>query len=446
MINVILLFNNVHNIYFSIRSIIIFMSISDKDAQYILLVTKQWAFTKPLDNLALTNRMLAQILHRIPSLNILSCCTDETEFSDTSRADANKCGIAKLLHREELGELNVSHIIGYAPGTFKDAVAIQKEKYPDASVIFINCDIPTDKPHFLRNDASEMDQLEGEITELAADVKAVFSLGYKIYDYFEDLLSDNKEKHKLLLPMAVDTSHQEKRKNPSDSKKVQIVTFGPVENEEDFYWKGLHVIKDSISKIIKAKEDLDDTPPVWNVTGINWEQLKDKFEQSTLIYHKDCATMKIFQSILKSATVCLFSSQMESLQMVGLDCIAAGVPMLVASESGLAQLIKQVTGTLLDTSSLIVDTSRNKTGSEKEDAASWKKKLNRVLKNPKEIRGQVEKLHQILCESVAVHNTHTELWQSCGVGMFECFSSTSYKLTHTFALFVILKRIVPFSF
>ncbi|XP_019628318.1 PREDICTED: uncharacterized protein LOC109472892 [Branchiostoma belcheri] len=237
----------------------------------------------------------------------------------------------------------VDIIVGHFPITSQAAKNISA-RYPRAKTVLCNHIIPFDTEHF-KGDAAAIGAAEKEkkLTKEAKDVHAVFSVGHRIQNHFSNQyrVHDPPISHHLYLPQPSESfAETDVRYGPGE--KV-VLTVGRVTKVERL--KGLDVAAKAMGKAIEKIPNAR-----LRVRGIAVED----YAKSKKILEENLDSGKLKPTLLpygterdiiqdiQQAHLVLMPSRAEPFGLVGLEAIAAGIPVLISDQSGLADLMREL--------------------------------------------------------------------------------------------------------
>ncbi|KAI8480026.1 hypothetical protein Bbelb_422340 [Branchiostoma belcheri] len=268
--------------------------------------------------------------------------------------------------------------VGHTNGTSRAAVRIKKERYPDTGVILFSTDIPEDTENFKGDEkAMGIGKKEDSILEDAQQADVVFSLGNKIFDHFENqfraIPASKRPQHVKFVPRP-SKIFEDAKVEYKDTETMVVLSIGRVKGVEKL--KGYDLAAKTLS-IVAVKMKVK-----WHVIGFN----KDDFEATkAILQHCKSANLQVtflpygtHKKICKEmmqAHLVLMPSPAEPFGLVGLEAIAAGVPVLVSSKSGLADFIHEHVDELHHS---IVDMDGS---DESTTVRRWAEAIERVLKH-----------------------------------------------------------------
>ncbi|XP_078585575.1 D-inositol 3-phosphate glycosyltransferase-like [Branchiostoma floridae x Branchiostoma japonicum] len=237
----------------------------------------------------------------------------------------------------------VDIIVGHFPITNQAANNIS-ERYPDAKTILCNHVIPFDTDHF-KGDAAAIAAVSKEkrLTKEAKDAHAVFSVGNRIHGHYDNQyrVHDTPISHHLYLPQPSESFANTNVKYGAGEKVV--LTVGRVTRVERL--KGLDIAAKAMGMV---KEKIPNARLRVRGIAANDYAKSKKILEDNLDSGKLVPTLlpygterEIIQDI-RQAHLVLMPSRAEPFGMVGLEAIAAGIPVLISDQSGLADLMREL--------------------------------------------------------------------------------------------------------
>ncbi|XP_019632987.1 PREDICTED: uncharacterized protein LOC109476495 [Branchiostoma belcheri] len=238
----------------------------------------------------------------------------------------------------------VTSIVGHTDVTSRASVKIKKERCPHANIILFTEDIPEDTEYYKGDEkAMGIGKKEDSILEDAQEADVVFSLGNKIFDHFENqfraIPAPKRPRHVKFVPRP-SKIFEDAQVEYKVTETMVVLSVGRVKGVEKL--KGYDLAADTLS-IVAEKIKIK-----WHVIGFN----KDDFKATKAIL-EHCKSVNLQVTFLPYGTqkdICkemmkahlvLMPSRAEPFGLVGLEAIAAGVPVLVSSKSGLADFIHE---------------------------------------------------------------------------------------------------------
>ncbi|XP_070549671.1 uncharacterized protein [Ptychodera flava] len=396
----------------------------------ILIIGTEWGTWK--GGLSTVNRLIAELA--VESGKEVYATTLEATTED--KADAQSKGIHLFLpSKEDASESpdlfwltkyyqvyyksiqehkDIDVIIGHLPITSTIALRMHRDWFPSSKVILFNHVIPEDTDvHKSSWTAEKVQEKEKKLCEEAVNSSVVFSVGPKIYSHFENKYRAYPSlRHKQFLPLPDKMFFDIKMKKPSADSKIQILTFGRVKGVS--HLKGYDIVASALSKVAadfhKFKPHLD--PPVWTIRGIPAEEENASREYIA----KNITSGKLHYNLypygsqnqirvdLQQSHLCLMPSRSEPFGMVGLEAIAAGTPVLLTRNSGLAKFLLEHVGWDM-ANAVILDVGYNDL-KPMEDVQKWADRIQEVLNGYDVAYDRAQKMKVLLQANVKIKETH----------------------------------------
>ncbi|XP_035661189.1 uncharacterized protein LOC118405685 [Branchiostoma floridae] len=312
-------------------------------------------------------------------------------------------------------------IVGHADVTSEAAKSIQATRCQHAKLVLFNHDMPEDTEHYKgAQKAMAAGKKVEDILEDTKNADAVFSLGRRIYDHYETKyksLGDSKPTEHLMFLPRPSPLFEAISVKPGGGEKV-VLTVGRVTEVEKL--KGHDLAARSIGEVAEKIPNVK----LW-VRGIDeddWEASKNILEENlnsgrikpTLL---PCGTQEDIAQDMQQAHLVLMPSRAEPFGLIGLEAIAAGIPVLISDKSGLADMITDLINDgkcSADMRHRIVETSVKESDLE-EAANEWAKAIVGTLKySEHEFRKAAEYKKQLL-KSKYWEESHQNLLRVCGL-------------------------------
>ncbi|XP_066269088.1 uncharacterized protein [Branchiostoma lanceolatum] len=238
---------------------------------------------------------------------------------------------------------NIDFIVGHVNITSRAARMIKKERLSDAKLVQVTHVIPEDVARY-KSEEKELgigDERDSILADLQ-DADVIVSVGPLLYDYYkQDTRRDEKDGHLEFLPEPSDIFKNTSRKYVNTKRKV-VFSSGRVKGVEML--KGYDLLAKAMGKVM---EHLPDT--TLRIRGITPEDFSDSkaiinankgrfdFVHFTPLKY---GSQEELSKDMETADVVLMPSRAEPFGLVGLEAIAAGVPVLVSHKSGLARFLQ----------------------------------------------------------------------------------------------------------
>ncbi|XP_019616597.1 PREDICTED: malignant fibrous histiocytoma-amplified sequence 1 homolog [Branchiostoma belcheri] len=315
---------------------------------------------------------------------------------------------------------HVDVIVGHADITDTAARNIHNAYYKDkADLIMFTHVIPEDTD-FYKGGRKAMKSWEKEkdMIDKVDKAKAAFSVGGRIFDHFENLYRGGKkpQSHKIFLPKPSEL-FLAKDVQPGGRQKV-VLSIGRVRKVEKL--KGHDLVGESMRDVVKKVANMR-----WWVRGIS----EDDFETSQKILEdalnspdlnptlRSYGTQDDIRDDMMTAHLVLMPSRSEPFGLVGLEAIAAGIPVLISNQTGLAEMITD----LIDQGKLspehrhvIVKTSVNdryRTA----DIKRWADRIVDILEHSDSEFEKAARFKRELENSRYWEDSHNAFLQACGI-------------------------------
>ncbi|CAH1250545.1 TTC28 [Branchiostoma lanceolatum] len=403
---------------------------SRKESNAVLLVTDQYATSKEEDVSTMT-RQVVQILTGA-GRKVYSLVLEDTE-EDRKCAEAD--GVELILptrakedtrtpsldwltfdHRAHYPELpkDVGWIVGHATITSNAATAIKEQRFPQAKLSLVIKTIPENTEKYKEEEkAMGIGKKEDSIREDAAKADTVFSVGHQVHDHFMNtfcaISEDKRPIHYLLLPEPSNMFQKTTVQYRETKEKVVLLVSKVNEVEKQ---KGLDFAAKSISRVAERGGDRIQL----RIRGVSEEE----YQASMNILQKSINSGKLIPTLLPHGTqedICrdmqqahlvLMPSRTEPFGLIGLEAMAAGVPVLISDQSGLATLVKKVIPEFHHSVLGI-------TGDDSMDVKQWADQIEKVLQMSAAEFSRAAALKQKLLESKYWEESHQRFLQAFGV-------------------------------
>ncbi|XP_078661211.1 uncharacterized protein LOC144905415 [Branchiostoma floridae x Branchiostoma belcheri] len=308
---------------------------------------------------------------------------------------------------------DVGYIVGHAEVTSKAAAAIQEQRFPQANLGLVIETIPEDTEKY-KDDKKAMGigRKEDSIRQDAEKADTVFSLGHNIFDHFTNSFSaipeNKKPTHLLFLPKPSDLFQKTTVKYRETNERV-VLSIGGVNKVERV--KGYDLVAKSLVKV--AETSLEKI--LWRICDISEEE----YQATMSILQASINSGKLIPTLLPHCTqedICrhmqqahlvLMPSRAEPFGLVGLEAMAAGVPVLISDQSGLATLVDKVIPEFHHSVLEIED-------DDSVDVGRWASQIKKVLRKSEAEFRRAAELKAKLLESRYWEESHQQLLQACG--------------------------------
>ncbi|XP_035659023.1 uncharacterized protein LOC118404132 isoform X2 [Branchiostoma floridae] len=314
---------------------------------------------------------------------------------------------------------HVDCIIGHAPITNTAARNIWEQRYPLADLMSFNHVLPEDTEYY-KGGRKPMEawKKEEDILDKVNNALAAFSVGKRIYDHFDTMYKADKKprSHYIFLPKPSEI-FMDTNVSPGGEQKV-VLCIGRVRKVEKL--KGHDLAAESMGQAVKEVKNAR-----LRVRGINeddWEASKKILEKNlnspdlnpTLLPY---GTQEDIRKDMMTAHLVLMPSRSEPFGLVGLEAIAAGIPVLISNQTGLAEMImdlikqKKIND---EHRHVIVATSVNDSD-RAGDVKRWAERIVDILKYSDSAFKKAARFKRELVESRYWEESHRTFLQACGI-------------------------------
>ncbi|XP_019616646.1 PREDICTED: uncharacterized protein LOC109464149 [Branchiostoma belcheri] len=305
---------------------------------------------------------------------------------------------------------NVDCIIGHVDITDEAAESIKDERYPKAQVVTVNHVIPKVEWNRRQNPRKPPSVFD--------EAKTLISVGHPVYKNFQNYGRRYHEiSHDLFLPrppqLFADTTV--KPATGKNEEKVLLTTV-PVKDMES-----LCLVAEAIGEVAEVIRDVR-----WHARCIGdvdhetaMKTIEDHLQRSKLSKLMPtllpCGTQEDLRGDIRTAHLVLVPYHSEPFGIVGLAAIAAGVPVLISDNSGLAELIKDLIIRKKchpDHRHRLVTTGQRRSPC---DAKKWAKRIKDTLEHIEAEFENAAKFKQELMDSKYWEESHKVFIEKCGI-------------------------------
>ncbi|XP_019636794.1 PREDICTED: uncharacterized protein LOC109479280 [Branchiostoma belcheri] len=305
---------------------------------------------------------------------------------------------------------HVDFILGHVPIT-SHAARRMKERFPGSKLIQVTHVMPEDTSQYKGDErVLNIGQESNNILDDLRHADVFFSVGPLIYDYYRHQTNQLTLQHHELLPKPSDIFIDMKLKPPADTETKVVLSIGRVKGVERL--KGVDLAATTMGKVMK---ELPHTK--WRLRGFR----RDDFQASRSIIEANTGrflfvpftpleygTQEELCEDMRKADVVLMPSRAEPFGLVGLEAIAAGVPVVISNKSGLAKFLTKQDPEF-DRTIVEIDDDDD------EAAKTLSKRIIKILKDgPREFKA-AQSLKKKLLESEYWAESHSKLLQTVGL-------------------------------
>ncbi|XP_019636860.1 PREDICTED: death-associated protein kinase 1-like [Branchiostoma belcheri] len=316
---------------------------------------------------------------------------------------------------------DVTCIIGHADITDTAARNIKDKRYPHADLMTFTHVIPEDTEYYKggRN-AMKAREKEKDMLDKVHNAKAAFSVGKQVFDHFSTKYKGRKKPqiHHIFLPKPSKIFLDADVK-PGGEQKV-VLSIGRVRKVERL--KGHDLTARALGEVVEVIRNVR-----WDVRGIS--ELKDEYDISKKILEDALNSGKLKPNLMSYGTqedirddmemahLVLMPSRSEPFGLVGLEAIAAGIPVLISNQTGLAEMILDLIKEKKlspEHRNVIVETSVNDYDPAG-DAKRWADRIVDVLQHSDSEFEKAARFKRELVESRYWEESHNAFLQACGI-------------------------------
>ncbi|XP_078620209.1 uncharacterized protein LOC144887096 isoform X2 [Branchiostoma floridae x Branchiostoma japonicum] len=302
----------------------------------------------------------------------------------------------------------VDFILGHVNITSRAAKKIKEERLPEAKLVQVTHVIPEDVGHY-KSDARVL-TIGDESDSILEDLKhadVIFSVGPLLYDYYKSQTRQLKP-HFEFLPEPSDIFSRAEMTYVDTETKV-VLSIGRVKGVErlkgyDLAARSMGIVIDYLphTKWRGRGVTAEDFPESKAIIQGNME--KGKFNFTPLKY----GTQEDLSKDMQQAHVVLMPSRAEPFGLVGLEAIAAGVPVLISHKSGLAWFLRSQD---LDFDRLIVEIEDD----DEEASKTLAKRIIKILKDGNREFQAARRLKEKLLVSRYWEASHRQFLEAFGL-------------------------------
>ncbi|XP_078576496.1 uncharacterized protein LOC144862101 [Branchiostoma floridae x Branchiostoma japonicum] len=318
---------------------------------------------------------------------------------------------------------DVCCIVGHVDVTSRAARKIKEERFPHAKLAMFGHVAPEETEHYKSDEkALGVGRKEASIQDDIVKADVVFSVGPRIHRHYDRFLSQSHVAHHIFLPEPSKVFSEAKvsfgEEGEVEKPERVVLSIGRVRNVEML--KGHDLAAGSIDK---AAQRLDNQYTLkLRVRGID----ENDFKKSKRILEEKLKSGRVKPTLLPYGTqeevrrdmeachLVLMPSRAEPFGLVGLEAIAAGVPVLISEQSGLAELVAQLAKKYQPNFRHCIVNMKGDTATDA-DAEKWADRIEDVLKNAKSEFAEARAFREKLLASKYWEESHQTFLQACGI-------------------------------
>ncbi|KAI8521039.1 hypothetical protein Bbelb_007930 [Branchiostoma belcheri] len=314
-------------------------------------------------------------------------------------------------------------IVGHVDVTSTAARKIKEERFPRAKLAMFGHVAPEETEHYKSDEkALGVGRKEASIQDDIGKADVVFSVGARIHRHFNQFLRRQNVDHHIFLPepskvfsrAAVSFGEEGGVRKP---ERV-ILSIGRVRNVERL--KGHDLAAGGVDKAALRLDHLHTLR--LRVRGID----ENDFKESKRILDEKLRSGRVKPTLLPYGTqeeirrdmenchLVLMPSRAEPFGLVGLEAIAAGVPVLISEHSGLAELVEQLAKKYQPTFRHCIVKMKGDTATDA-DADKWAEKIEGVIENVEAEFEEARAFREKLLASKYWEESHQKFLQACGI-------------------------------
>ncbi|XP_066304393.1 uncharacterized protein [Branchiostoma lanceolatum] len=320
---------------------------------------------------------------------------------------------------------NVCCIVGHVDVTSRAARKIKEERFPHAKLAMFGHVAPEETEHYKSDEkALGVGRKEASIQEDIGKADVVFSVGARIHRHYDRFLRRNRVDHNIFLPEPSKVFREANVSFAEESKKVRkpersVLSVGRVRDVEML--KGHDLAAGAIDKVaqrlggqytLRLRVRGIDENDFKESKRILEEKLKSGRVKPTLLPY---GTQEDIRRDMENCHLVLMPSRAEPFGLVGLEAIAAGVPVLISEHSGLAELIEELSESLGQPKFRHCIVKMKGDTATDGDAEKWAERIEDVLKNARSEFAEARAFREKLLASKYWEESHQKFLQACGI-------------------------------
>ncbi|XP_078583244.1 uncharacterized protein LOC144865966 isoform X2 [Branchiostoma floridae x Branchiostoma japonicum] len=306
---------------------------------------------------------------------------------------------------------DVDFIVGHVNITSRAARQIKEQRFPNAKLVQVTHEIPEETSQYKGDEeVMSIGEAMDSILDDLQHANVIFSVGPLIHDNYTHQTKQLQLEHHEFLPKPSDIFTKMQVNYINTETKV-VLSVGRIKGMERL--KGYDLVAKAMFMVM---EELSNAK--WRAFGVSPED----FPESKAIIQANVEKGKIHFTPLKHTTqkelceemkrahVVLMPSRAEPFGLVGLEAIAAGVPVLVSNKSGVAWFL----GKDSDLDRPIVEIE----GDDDEAAKTLAKRIIKVLKDGSKEFEAAKKMKEHLLASKPWEASHNKFLETFGLLVF----------------------------
>ncbi|KAI8482292.1 hypothetical protein Bbelb_399830 [Branchiostoma belcheri] len=318
----------------------------------------------------------------------------------------------------------ITCIVGHVPITSTAARRIKEERFQHAKLAMFGHVMPEEtEPYKSDEKALGVGRKEASIQDDIGNADVVFSVGARIYRHYARFLRQRHVDHHIFLPepSKVFSDANVIFGEDGDVQKPErvILSIGRVRNVERL--KGHDLTAGSID-MVAQRLDSQFTLRL-RVRGID----ENDFKESKRILDEKLRSGRVKPTLLPYGTqeeirrdmenchLVLMPSRAEPFGLVGLEAIAAGVPVLISEQSGLAEMIKELSDRLEQPKFRDCIVKMKGDTATDADAEKWADCIEDFITNAKSEFAEARAFKQKLLASKYWEESHQKFLHACGI-------------------------------
>ncbi|XP_078579531.1 uncharacterized protein LOC144863827 [Branchiostoma floridae x Branchiostoma japonicum] len=319
---------------------------------------------------------------------------------------------------------DISCIVGHVDVTSRAARKIKEERFPHAKLAMFGHVAPEETEHYKSDEkALGVGRKEASIQDDIGKADVVFSVGPRIHRHYDRFLHQCGVDHYIFLPEPSKVFSEAKmtfgEEVEVEKPERVVLSIGRVRNVEML--KGHDLAAGSIDK---AAQRLDNQYTLrLRVRGIDENDFKDSKRileeklrsgrvKPTLLPY---GTQEEIRRDMEACHLVLMPSRAEPFGLVGLEAIAAGVPVLISEHSGLAEMIKKLSDRLgQPTFRHCIVKMKGDTATDA-DTEKWADAIEDFITNARSEFAEARAFREKLLASKYWEESHQTFLQACGI-------------------------------